>query len=384
VLPFGKGTLVALCVALGGLAGTIGFFWGWGACVAASLDDTLSLREAFSRGGFLLGSFAWVCMLAGFIVTGGMLLFLIPGIIFSIWFFFAPFIVLDDDTRGMSALFKSRAYLSGRWFDVFLRLVVVWACTAVVGAIPVVGALAALVALPYLLVYQALLYRDLKEVAGPVAYSCSTGDYARVLGLAALGYVVVPAVLAGVFGTALYRQLQPFVTGGSHISLPMGASAPAPAGGEVTDDGYRVIPIPGAPAGPAVDGGTSSPPAVETATPGPSTTEQQAHPEHIHVFIYAVNYTGTVRANGSDIQELGNKPDMQYNYNLNGEKLVYGRNSITVDFAPLQHPDATMSPRLHLKFSYWNGNDRQVLGDWEIKEPAPGQKTFDLDIPENR
>jgi hypothetical protein len=373
--------VVGLSIALGAVAGIAGFSWGWGALVAASLDEKLDLRGAFARGGEKLLPFALVSFLVGFVITGGFLLFLIPGIIFSVWFFFAYFVIFDDDTRGMSALLKSRAYVSGRWFDVFLRLIVIWACSALLGAIPLVGPLLALVAVPYFMVYQALLFRDLKQASGPLVYSCGFADSARWVGIAALGYVVVPALLLAIFGATLYRSLAPFVGNG----MPS-LSIPSKQGESGSTGDFRVIPIPPA-GGAAAEGGTPSGPPDASAPAGASQAMPQQegarHPEHIHIFIYAVNYSGTVQANGSSIQELGTKPDMQYNYNMGGEKLVFGRNSITVDYAPLRDAGATMKPRIHLKVSYWKGNDKQVLGDWEIQETEAGQKSFDLDVPES-
>lgn len=380
-LPSAKGAVVTLSSVIGLAAGVLGFSWGWGACVAASLDETLDTRAAFAVAREKLLPFALVSFLVGFIITGGYLLFVIPGIIFSVWFFFANFVIFDDDTRGMSALLKSKAYTAGRWFDVFLRLVVIWACLAVVGAIPVVGLLLTLVAIPYTMVYQALLFKDLKEAAGEVIYPCGFGDSARWVGLAVLGYVAVPAILLATFGAALYKNLSPLMGGGvPAITLP------ATAGSGSGDGDFRVIPVPtqGEPSGsisvsPVESGSSPSFPSSSQ----PAEQNQARHPEHIHVFIYSVNYGGKVEANGSTVKELGTEPNMQYNYNENGEELVFGRNSITVNYEPVKDPAATMEPRLHLKISYWNGSDKRVLGDWEIKETTPGRKTFDLEIPEN-
>lgn len=380
-LPSMKGAVITLSAVIGIIAGILGFSWGWGACVAASLDESLDLRGAFALAREKLIPFALVSFLVGFIIAGGYLLFVIPGIIFSVWFFFAHFVIFDDDTSGMSALLKSKAYTAGRWFDIFLRLLVIWVCSAVLGVIPVVGPILALLAIPYIVVYQALLFKDLKETAGDVVYSCGFGDGARWVGLAALGYIAVPALLMATFGTALYKNLAPLSAGGGPI---ISLSAPAGFGGN--DGDLRVIPIPS----PGEQAGDAAGSSAETGTPttmpsSPPGEEQKRarHPEHIHVFIYSVNNGGKVEANGATIKELGTEPNMQYNYNENGEELVFGHNSITVDYEPIRSEATSLEPRIHLKISYWNGNDKRVLGDWEIKETTPGRKTFDLEIPEN-
>ena len=60
-------------------------------------------------------------MLNGFIVMGGYLLFIIPGIIISIWFSVATFIFVIEERKGMTALLYSRHLVSGHWWGVFLR-----------------------------------------------------------------------------------------------------------------------------------------------------------------------------------------------------------------------------------------------------------------------
>ena len=217
--------VAALCMLLAFVGSTAGFCWGWGACVAASLDESLDIKAAYGRGKEKILPFALVIFLASFVICGGFLLFIIPGIIFYVWFFFATFILFDDDTRGMSALLKSREYARGRWFDVFLRLVVIWACTAVLGAIPFVGPLISLVAAPYVLAYHALLFKDLKEVAGQVEYPCGYGDKAKWIWIALIGYLLIPALIVATAGSAIYRQLVPTdLGGGASFSMP----APGP------------------------------------------------------------------------------------------------------------------------------------------------------------
>ena len=374
VLPFGKGGIVAVCALVGGLGAFVGLSCGFGALVVAALEEELGVREAFARSWEKFLPFAWVSFLVGFVVSGGFLLLIIPGIIFSIWFFFAHFVIFDDDTRGMSALLKSRAYVSGRWFDVFLRLMLIWACSAAVGTVPLVGPLLTLVTVPFVMVYQALLFRDLKGVAGPVAYGCSTGDVAKVVGVAVLGYVAIPAMILGFFGSLLMKQL-PQISG-----IPTTVALP----GEP-----RVIPIPpvpdSAPSPPAEPSAqptaTGTTPAVETGGGQPSSPVQEKAPEHLHVFIYAVNCPGSVRANGVEIQKIEDKPDMQYNYNMSGEKLRHGKNSITVDYAPMKVGGSYLEPKIKIRISSWKEGEKRVLGEWTIQESSPGQKSFDLDVP---
>lgn len=63
-----------------------------------------------------------VSILSALAVLGGLLLFIIPGIIFSIWFAFAVYALVLDGKRNVSALVASKALVKGRWFAVATRL----------------------------------------------------------------------------------------------------------------------------------------------------------------------------------------------------------------------------------------------------------------------
>lgn len=63
-------------------------------------------------------------ILAGLAVLGGVVLFIIPGIIFSVWFIFVTHAVALDNARGTAALSQSKSIVSGRWFLVLWRLIV--------------------------------------------------------------------------------------------------------------------------------------------------------------------------------------------------------------------------------------------------------------------
>ena len=52
---------------------------------------------------------------------GGYVLLIIPGVIFSIWFSLAAFILIGENITGMNALLKSKKYVEGYWGSVFWR-----------------------------------------------------------------------------------------------------------------------------------------------------------------------------------------------------------------------------------------------------------------------
>ncbi len=190
-----------IMVPLGVLVGIGCALWCYGGFLCAVVDDTLTLENALSRGKGLILPLAWVFLLIGFIVTGGYLLFIIPGILFTVWFFFAQFVLTGEGVRGMEALLKSREYVRGQWVDVALRLLLIWAVSIVVGAVPFFGPILSLIFFPFVMIFHYLIYRDLRAIKGDIPYPCGTGDKLRWPGVALLGWILVPALLFLLFGS---------------------------------------------------------------------------------------------------------------------------------------------------------------------------------------
>jgi hypothetical protein len=195
VLPDLSIPLLGAGILTGLLLGAITLFWGLAAMVYAVADEDLDIRTALQRGWSRIWAFAWVFSLAGFIVTGGFLLLIIPGVIFSVWFFLSQFVLAAEDERGMRALLKSKAYMQGRFFEVFLRLFVVWVVSAVIGMVPVLGAVLSLLFVPFMLIYGWLIFDDLRPKSGSLSFTCTSGEKATWLGIGALGFLIVPLSL---------------------------------------------------------------------------------------------------------------------------------------------------------------------------------------------
>ena len=68
-------------------------------------EQKTGVIESFRKGWHKILSFVWVSILAGFLILGGFGLFIIPGIIFSIWFIFSTYVLVAEDKNGMQAIF---------------------------------------------------------------------------------------------------------------------------------------------------------------------------------------------------------------------------------------------------------------------------------------
>jgi len=168
--------------------------WINAAMTYAIVDEDLGVRQSLGYGLQRLGSFLWVSLLVWFMIAGGSLLLLIPGLVFSVWFLFAQFILAREDARGMDALLKSRAYVAGRGWPVFGRLLLggllVAGISVVLAPIPLLGSLVGLLLGFFLLVYYAEIQKQLAEIKGDISFDCSRGVKLRWLLAGCCGFVL--------------------------------------------------------------------------------------------------------------------------------------------------------------------------------------------------
>ncbi len=192
--------------------------WGVSAFLTAIVDQKCGIKEAFLKAKPKVMAHIWLGILTGLILTGAHLLLVIPGIIFAVWFFFAPFVFIEENLRGMDALLKSKEYVRGRWLGVGLRLLAVWCLSVLVSCIPFVGQLLALFLVPFSFVYTFLVYKDLKTLKGDVSFRPSRKEKAGIIATSAVG-IVAPALIVFAFMGSMalmpFSMLKAKVTGES-------------------------------------------------------------------------------------------------------------------------------------------------------------------------
>ena len=89
-----------------------------------SIKDETGIKQSYVRSLKNPYLFISTFALGAFVVVGGFTMFIIPGIIFSIWFSFAPYIVTWEHKTGLDALRRSRYLVEGYFWKVSLRLFV--------------------------------------------------------------------------------------------------------------------------------------------------------------------------------------------------------------------------------------------------------------------
>jgi len=193
-----------------------------GAMVMAIADETLGVRPALGLGIQRFPSFLWVFTLLGFIISGGYMAFFIPGVIFTVWFIFAQFVLAEEDVRGMNALLKSRAYVQGHFWGVLGRTLVVAVACGIVSAIPFIGILLSLFAGPFSLIYYHEVYRDLVAVKGNPEYTNTRGEKTKWLLAGSAGYILTILLLLFAIGPLLMQGAA--MLGGSSIQFNQNAT----------------------------------------------------------------------------------------------------------------------------------------------------------------
>jgi hypothetical protein len=92
----------------------------------AVLGRPVSFRGAYSRvlSTQFLGKLTVAATVAGLAVSIGLLLLIIPGLVFSIWFAFVPFVVTLEKRSGRAALGRSRELVQGNFWRVLFGYIV--------------------------------------------------------------------------------------------------------------------------------------------------------------------------------------------------------------------------------------------------------------------
>ncbi|MBI5847373.1 MAG: hypothetical protein HZB31_05385 [Nitrospirae bacterium] len=208
LLPAGKTPILVISVITGVTAGMTAMFWPIAALIFAVADRSLSVRGALSAGWKKFWAFFWLFSIMAYVIAGGYLLFIIPGIIFTIWFSFSQYILATENVCGMNALLKSKAYVKDRWFDVFIRFLVIWAISTGLGMIPFLGIILSFLAAPFTMIYSYLLYEELKALnPAPPDYPKNSGEKLKWIGIATLGYIVLPLIIIAIVGAACMLPL---------------------------------------------------------------------------------------------------------------------------------------------------------------------------------
>lgn len=123
------------------------------------------IKQVFLTGWKKAWKYFLVTTAVGLIIFGGLILLIIPGIMFGVWFSFALFLAIDKNMGIKEALKQSKAMVKGRFWKVFGRFIVFglfgFAVGIVLSLLPYVGAVLVSFASPLFVLPSYLLYKDL-------------------------------------------------------------------------------------------------------------------------------------------------------------------------------------------------------------------------------
>ena len=206
LVPQHRLLVTAAAACLGALALVWLINWGATAAVIAVVDRRSSVGACLSDACGKVLSTIWISLLLGFVMTGAAFL-IVPWALFSVWFYFAPFVLADGGSRGMGALLESREYVRGHWFAVFFRIVFIWGLYGLLLLVPLAGPVLALAFLPLVLFYNGVLYDNLKGLRGGTRFYPRSGSKACILATSTAGYIL-PLLLLALMGPMLWQVLE--------------------------------------------------------------------------------------------------------------------------------------------------------------------------------
>lgn len=124
-----------------------------------------NIKELFILGFSQTASYFWITFLRSIIICFGLILFIIPGLMFSIWFAFSEYTFIFEGKRGMSALKRSKELAKGYWWAIFGRMLPLFFISMIISSITRLGFIFnSLFMLPFTVIYVLVIYEDLKKI----------------------------------------------------------------------------------------------------------------------------------------------------------------------------------------------------------------------------
>lgn len=130
-----------------------------------NLDSINDPRDILRLGFKKIIKYFFASLVLGLTITVGILLLVIPGIIFAVWFVFTVYLYLDKQMGIIESFKASRKIVSGKFMKIAGRIIVFGLLSFVVGLISTAfgsfGVMAVSFVAPFLALPLFLLYKDL-------------------------------------------------------------------------------------------------------------------------------------------------------------------------------------------------------------------------------
>jgi hypothetical protein len=152
----------------------------------ATVGDQVDANESYRWGFRHLGNVLWISILAGLCILGGLILFIIPGIIIAVFLTVVIPALLFENKRGTDSLSRSWNLVKGHFWHVLGVVVVTGLITGVISSIFnalggsnwflywIMDSIGRIITVPFAALVSVILYLDLRARSEAL-----TGDQVR-------------------------------------------------------------------------------------------------------------------------------------------------------------------------------------------------------------
>jgi hypothetical protein len=224
----------------------------------------------------LVGPFILAYIVLGIIISIGIVLLIIPGVIFATWWLFTLVVMADRRIGFGEAMSESKALASqaGFWnvLGAWIVLAVAWGvASAILGLVPYLGSIASLLIVPFALAYTVSMYLQARgegALVDQVVGAAPAGGPAAVAPPppGAAPYAPPPAAPPAAGGPAQPAAPPAAPPAAEQPAAPAPQAAPAPPPPPAADDAWKAaadpLAAPQPAAGPAAEPHVHEPPAA--------------------------------------------------------------------------------------------------------------------------
>lgn len=141
------------------------YFYSLSTSYVSILNIETNEKGIFQLGYKKMWRLFLISMVIGLIIFGGMVLLIVPAVIFGVWYSFSLFLVMDKTLSIKESLKQSKAMVKGKFWKVLGRNLVFglfgFLIGFVFGLIPYAGSIIVSFMAPLFILPSYLLYRDL-------------------------------------------------------------------------------------------------------------------------------------------------------------------------------------------------------------------------------
>lgn len=125
VYGFSLPMIIFILIALGGTIASIWITIAFVRVIFKLYNEQISgnIKEELQKSTHLIWISLLVSILTSLIILGGLILLIIPGVLFAVWFAFSFYAVAIDEHKVVESLKTSHQLVKNRWWAVLWRLI---------------------------------------------------------------------------------------------------------------------------------------------------------------------------------------------------------------------------------------------------------------------